>query len=62
METILGTIDLTHAIVRYVEQAECGLLLDKPAAWTAFVQYVKDHQDTYPNGWEYLVYRELAEE
>ena len=62
VETILGTIDLTHAIIRYVEQAGCELLLDKPAAWAAFIQYVKDHQDTYPNGWEYLVYRELAEE
>ena len=56
-ESLMGAIDITHAIIKYCETTSPQDLLIETQAWDGFVQFVYDNKENYPFGWDYLVYR-----
>ena len=61
-ESLMGAIDLTHAIIKYCEITSPQDLLVETQAWDGFVQFVYDNKEMYPFGWDYLIYRGFGEE
>jgi len=54
LETILGTLDVTDAILHFVREMEPEQLMDVDKTWATFLDFMDIKNDIYPYGVQYL--------